>query len=264
MMIVGGAVLAIVILAFVFSGDKSSKTDQQSSQSTVQTTDAAPAAPASAPLAAPTPAPSLNVDPASVSAPPQITPQMQSAPPNTGLGLIPVTQASDSIKQMLQGMISNNESMISQGAQAIKQLPVPRKGDRLTARSYNDQGLEAFKREDFVNAANYFFQGVNADPADQEVVNNLGYALLESRKFKESAYVLFCALTLNPERASAWFNLGEVLAMQGKQDAAVASFLLAYKFSKNPQKARDLMIQQVNKETDRPVIDALTIVLNRI
>lgn len=252
--------MAVVVLAYVFSGSKSSSTDQVASTQTVQ----APPAAAPAPAVAPSPAPSINVDPASVSAPPQITPQMQSAPPNTGLGLIPVTQASDPIKQMLQGMMSNNDSMINQGAQAIKQLPIPRKGDRATARSYNDQGLEAFKREDYINAANYFFQGVNADPADQEVVNNLGYALLESRKFKESAYVLFCALTLNPERASAWFNLGEVLAMQGKQDASVASFLLAYRFSKNPQKAKDLMIQQLNKETDRPVIDALTVVLNRI
>lgn len=261
MLIIGGVVFALVVIGFVFSGGKSS---QPESAAPVQST-AQPSAAVADPKAVPTsPAPMVNVDPAAVSAPPQITPQMQSAPPNTGLGLIPVAQASDSIKLMLQGMMSNNNSMISQGAQAIQQLPVPRKGDRTAARSYNDQGLEAFKREDYINAANLFFQGVNADPADQEVVNNLGYALLESRKFKESAYVLFCALTLNPERASAWFNLGEVLAMQGKQDAAVSSFLLAYRFSKNPQRARDLMIQQLNKESDRPVIDALTIVLNRI
>ena len=183
---------------------------------------------------------------------------------NSGLALIPVNDSINSLRAMVQGSATNDEQMIRQAVSTIKQLPVPRRGDRKAARDFNDAGLAAFKSEDFTNASKLFMQGVDADPSDQEVVNNLGYALLMGGKYKEATYVLWAALTLNPERASAWFNQGQSLAMIGSQDSAVASFLLGYRFSKNPQKTKDLMLQELYKQTNKPIIDALTLAINRI
>lgn len=257
-MVIGLVAAAVVIVAIIGVMSASSKKEDQVATQPQQ-------APAVQPQQAVPSAPTANAAPQIPSI--ESTPQPNIAATqtaNSGLALIPVNDSISSLRAMIQGSSSNDEQMIRQAVSTIKQLPVPRRGDRKAAREFNDAGLAAFKSEDFTNASKLFMQGVDADPSDQELVNNLGYALLMGGKYKEATYVLWAALTLNPERASAWFNQGQSLAMIGSQDSAVASFLLGYRFSKNQQKTKDLMLQELYKQTNKPIIDALTTAINKI
>ena len=250
------AVVVIGGIAAVLSSSKKEDTVQQQPQQAIAPQNGQPAVTAPPPAASPPQIPSIESTPQPTASPSQA--------PNSGLALIPVNDSINFLRAIVQASSSDDEAMIRQAVASIKQLPVPRRGDRKLAREFNDSGLLAFKAEDFANASKLFMQGVEADPSDQELVNNLGYALLMGGKYKEATYVLWAALTLNPERASAWFNQGQSLAMLGKQDAAVASFLLSYRFSKNPQKAKDLMLQELYKQTNKPIIDSLTLALNKL
>jgi Flp pilus assembly protein TadD len=85
-----------------------------------------------------------------------------------------------------------------------------RHGDRSAARQLNDRGLGLFQDSQYVEAARLFREAHKADPADIEVHNNLGYALLMAGDLGEAEKVLTDVLTVAPGRGAAWGNLGNL------------------------------------------------------
>ena len=65
-------------------------------------------------------------------------------------------------------------------------------------------------------------------------------------------------------RSSAWANLAVVHAKEGKGEDGVAAYLLAYKFSKNSEKTRELLTSQSQSDPDPRVKDLAVRVLQAI
>jgi hypothetical protein len=58
----------------------------------------------------------------------------------------------------------------------LKHLPKFPHGNRKVARTANQPGLEALVQRDISAAVKFFLTAYRADPADVEILNNLGYA----------------------------------------------------------------------------------------
>lgn len=154
------------------------------------------------------------------------------------------------IAQIINGQKAGNDSQINAGLNDIKQMPVPRRGDRKVARQLNDEGLALLKTESYQPAIQKFSEAVAADPADQEVQNNLGYAYLLAGNYAAAGKSLEAAIALDPMRSSAWFNLATLFAKAGNEQNAVATGIIAYRMSKNQQKTLDFLTKQAQTDND--------------
>jgi predicted Zn-dependent protease len=107
------------------------------------------------------------------------------------------------------------------------------------------------KRKKLMEALKAFKAAYEADPADVEIVNNLGYIALLSGDFAAAEQHLLSALVLAPSRSLAWINLGQTYAKQGKHRQAIAGFANAYRFSHNRE--REYKRLQNLQETDEDI-----------
>jgi tetratricopeptide (TPR) repeat protein len=173
-------------------------------------------------------------------------------------------QVAPHLQAMINGSMANNESAISAGKEAIKQLPLPSRGNRIIARAANDAGLVALKAGDFNESLAKFDEAIVADPGDQEIADNRGYALMMAGKAAQSKIASQYALGLAPTRSSAWANLAAALAMEGNEIGGVGAYLLAFQFSKNQNKTRDMLSTLSQENDDQRVRDAATKALKSI
>jgi len=89
------------------------------------------------------------------------------------------------------------------------------------------------KNQKYEQAATLFEEASQLDPADIEALNNYGIALMKSGNLNKAWSVVVKTLSIKPDRTPAWANFGDILALQGKEEMAVASYLNTYRFSKN-------------------------------
>ena len=68
--------------------------------------------------------------------------------------------------------------------------------------------------------------------SDIEIVNNLGFSYLKQGNLASAQQTITLALTLSPDRATAWENLGEVFGIKGDVNKAVACFSNALSYWK--------------------------------
>jgi tetratricopeptide (TPR) repeat protein len=132
---------------------------------------------------------------------------------------------------VVDGGISD-EGQILEAKRRVEQLS-PRRShrNRKTARALNAKGLKYNENWQFAEAAQAFQQAYQADPADIEIINNLGHAHMKNGNGIEAERSLLETLTLVPDRSSAWADLGQLYANQGSLSASVACFANAYRFS---------------------------------
>lgn len=142
------------------------------------------------------------------------------------------------VRQMLTAASDNNEGLLLQAKQQLETRPKVARGDRKQARKLNDEGLAAFNQQNYPAAITRFEVAMKADGADVEIHNNLGLALLKSGKLAEAEAALLNALTLQPNRSSAWANLAELYAQQQQAPAILGALRNTYRFSGNPEKTR--------------------------
>ena len=152
----------------------------------------------------------------------------------------------------------SSDAEITEGIDALKRLVLPSRGDRKIARAANENGLAALKAESYDEAALLFISAVQADPADQEIINNLAFALEKGHRLAEARAAALSSLALAPTRSSAWANLATILAAEGKEDSAVSCFQLTYKFSQNQQKTIEYLQKLVQENSDARVRDVAT------
>jgi tetratricopeptide (TPR) repeat protein len=143
---------------------------------------------------------------------------------------------------VLDGVRTKNIKDVNKGIEQLNNINHPQHGDRNAAKSFNAEGLKAVQRSSFDEAVYFFASAASTDPADPEMLDNLSFAFLKIMKFLEARSAVLCALSLAPTRTSAWANLGTVLAYENKEDSAVASFILAYRFSRNKNKTHDYLL----------------------
>ena len=144
----------------------------------------------------------------------------------------------DIVSQMLQaGSQGKGEQVTSLAARAsrIPKIPQSDQKSQTQARQCNNRGLEFVRSEDFQNAALEFEKAFALNPADIEVVNNLGYSRSKLGKYDEAKKDLLYTLALAPSRVNAWFNLGGVLSHQDDSIMAAGAFYNAVLFSPKKQ-----------------------------
>ena len=143
----------------------------------------------------------------------------------------------------------SHESEIQQTKLQIESLPRPAKGNKKAARAINAKGLASSKKGDFSNAVKLFEQANKLDKSDIEIVNNLGFSYLKQGNLESAQQAITIALTMSPDRATAWENLGEVFGLKGDASKAVACFSNAYRFSKDRLKMHQYM-KKLNEKED--------------
>ena len=134
-----------------------------------------------------------------------------------------------------------HESEILKTKLQIESLSKPAKGNQKAARAINAKGLVFSKKGEFNKAVKMFENAYKLDKSDSEIANNLGFSYLKLGNIDSAKQTITIALTLSPERATAWENLGEVFGVKGDISKAVACFSNAYRFSKDRSKMHQYM-----------------------
>lgn len=144
----------------------------------------------------------------------------------------------EQVKKMLHAASQADAASLMDTKAEIEELPYPQRGDRKLARRLNASALEKLKAEQFQGAVQEFEAAWRADPSDQEISNNYGFALYKSNRYSEAEEKLRYTLALAPARATAWANLAEVMGTMGKPQQAADAFVVSHRFSRNPETTR--------------------------
>ncbi|MGB5063591.1 MAG: tetratricopeptide repeat protein [Candidatus Competibacter sp.] len=147
------------------------------------------------------------------------------------------------VQQMLVQSAKNDTAGMDAALRQLESVPRPARQNVKEARALNGQGLEALRRNDLASAFTAFQQAQRVDPADAEISGNLGYIQLKLGQFKRAEHQLVYALSLAPERASTWFNLGQVYGALGEVNKATGAFANTYRYSQDSPKTREFMTQ---------------------
>lgn len=138
----------------------------------------------------------------------------------------------------------NNEVQIAEIKIRIEALNIKgrlRRGDGDSARALNGQGLASIRAAQTAAALQAFQQAYQTDPGDVEIINNLGYAYMQTGDTQSARNFFLLALISSPDRSAAWANLGEMYAKQGKMTEAVACFAHTYRFSGDQRKTSQFL-----------------------
>jgi Flp pilus assembly protein TadD len=165
---------------------------------------------------------------------------------------------------MIDAAVAGDAAELDRTLLQLKSQAKPPRGDRRVARDLNDQGLAFWQRQRFAEAAALFRQARAADASDAEIAENLGYALLRSGDVAGAEPVLLEALTLAPDRATAWGSLGLVYAKQGKHREGLACVLTAYRFARDKKRTLDVYSRLARSDEDPKVRAVLTEVVERV
>ncbi len=165
--------------------------------------------------------------------------------------------AKSSVMQMIYYAVDNggvgHESEIQEAKLKIEASPKPKKGNKKAARKINDQALALLNTQDFGGAVAKFVEANRLDASDIEIINNLGFAYLKQKNLESAQQTLIAALTMFPDRAAAWSNLGDVFALSGDERKAVACYANTYRFSKDMAKTHQFM-KKMNAAEDVPAL----------
>jgi hypothetical protein len=139
-------------------------------------------------------------------------------------------------------VLSLGENMLSRVKNlAAKSLP-PQPGNRKIARAANDRGLAYLQSGRIADAINTFQEAYRANPADVEIVNNLGYAYFLNNDPVAAENYLLTALAMRWDRSAAWGNLGQTYVKKDQMGGAIASFSNAYRFSRDLNQTHEFFL----------------------
>ena len=153
------------------------------------------------------------------------------------------------IDEMLKFAESGNEAKIIEFKSRIESQPKQEYGNRKEARKRNGNGLRALNSGNLIEALEEFQAALNLDPADPEIINNVGFALGKMKRYREAAGYIRSSLVISPGRTGAWYNLGEVLSELDDQNAAASAWRIAYLFSTNKEKTLEFLTKAAEKQS---------------
>jgi Flp pilus assembly protein TadD len=140
------------------------------------------------------------------------------------------------IAVMLEAADPRSPEALKAATARLGQMNKAQRGDRKVARALNAKGLAEFKMGNTARAVDLLNEASVADPADVEILSNLGYIALQANRMEDAVAALASALLLDSRRTSTWTPIAELYVVRGKTDNAVRSLLLGYEFSGNQDK----------------------------
>ena len=168
------------------------------------------------------------------------------------------------VQALVAAAIDGDRARVGEIAAKIKAQPRPPRGNRTRARDLNDHGLALWQRQRYKEAAAYFREAREADIGNPEIAENLGYALLKAGHVGEAEQPILDALSMAPDRASAWGSLGMVYAKQGKHRAGVALVLTAYSYARDPKRTAGVYSRLAASDDDPRVRAVLAEVVSKL
>lgn len=167
----------------------------------------------------------------------------------SGASLVDDPKIQRHVFAVVEAKRTKNETALDASLSALKSIPIPERGDRVSARASNAEGLTKLQANDLSVAVDRFRDGLFADPGDVEIANNLAYALSKMDREREAIPFYARAIWLAPDRTTAWAGLAVSLGKSGRLEEAVAAYLVAYKFSRNQEKTK-LFLQKQSNDAD--------------
>ena len=171
-----------------------------------------------------------------------------------------------SLSQLIEFMLNaarlNNLSKDFGEQSILNNLPRPERGDRKIARENNKSGIKSLNMGDYKTAVSFFAAGVAVDPADIELRNNQGYALMMNGQMDAAFVKLIDVLSFDVARSGAWANLGFVFAKQGNQENAVSAFKLSYYFSRFPENTISFFKTRSESDADDKIRNASAVAIS--
>jgi LSD1 subclass zinc finger protein len=170
--------------------------------------------------------------------------QQESTPTPSSESSLGTVNSGSPVAELLKLSADAQWQSIDAMASDIRQKVVPvTQGDRKSGRSSNQEGVALLRQSNIPQAIEAFKRGLDANPADIEIKNNLAFAYILNDDLNNAEQLLVDVLTRSPERSSAWANLSELYARKGGQaNTSQAALRLAVHFSQNKQRTKDYLI----------------------
>ena len=168
------------------------------------------------------------------------------------------------INVMLEAIYPRNDEAVQIVVSRLGEFNRAHRGDRKLARQMNTQALEQLSAGNHAAAIELLKKATEADPADVEILSNLGYAYMQAKQPKNAGPILTTALLIDPKRTSTWVPLATVKAAEGKSDLAIRAMLLGYEFSTNKEKTVSFFTEKANSADSDALKAAYAGALERI
>lgn len=177
---------------------------------------------------------------------------------------IDLPKAERAIRSMLTAQIEHNEDQFLNAKASLDGLEKPLHRNRKAARQHDREGLRMLRQNQISGAITEFSLGVQSDPADVELLANLGFAKFKANDANGATNAICEALALSSDRVASWTALAQSLAASGEEDNAVAALMIGYRFAGNKEKITTQFRELRKQQSDERVIAALDRVLKQI
>jgi tetratricopeptide (TPR) repeat protein len=136
----------------------------------------------------------------------------------------------------------------------LEALETPQKGNDKEARKLNNKGLLVLTEdENFDEAIRIFSEANKLDPSNPDILANLALTYMRSDDLKKAKGLFLKTLEIAPTMSNAWFQLGNIFALDNEENKAIACYINTYRFSKNIINTHKFM-QKTNSEEDSPIL----------
>ncbi|TFW34559.1 zinc finger domain-containing protein [Massilia horti] len=137
--------------------------------------------------------------------------------------------------------------------QLIRHTPPVALGDRKAAQNATIVGLAALDQNNYAAAIAAFSRAIKADASHLDAYDHLAFTYLQTRAFASGLNVCANALQIEPERASTWLTMAQLLSPAGNRTSAIASLRLAVHFSPSRQRTIDYLNRMSQSDDDEGV-----------
>ena len=145
------------------------------------------------------------------------------------------------VQQMIERAAANDEHGVVAMQRMLEQNPRPAAPDPVAATAMLQAGLAALRQNDPNAALATLLQAVQLDPGNVEAANHLGLVYRKLGRWPEAERALQQALSLEPARAVAWFQLAQVYGLQNDVRRATGALGNTYRFAQNPMRAEEIL-----------------------
>lgn len=145
------------------------------------------------------------------------------------------------VQQMIDLAAVNNAQGVETMQRMLEQNPRPTAPDPAAANASLQWGQAALQQDNLDQALQAFQKAIEDDPGNVEAFNYLGLLYRKLDRFTDAERALQQALSLEPTRAVAWFQLAQVYGLQNDHRRALGALANTYRYAQNAMKAEEIL-----------------------
>lgn len=154
------------------------------------------------------------------------------------------------VQQMIDLAAANNRQGVETMQRMLEQNPRPTAADPAAANASVQWGQAALRQGDLDQALAAFQKAIEVNPGNVNAFNHLGLLYRKLNRFADAERALQQALSLEPTRAVAWFQLAQVYGLQKDDRRALGALANTYRYAENPMKAEEILRYIAEDEAD--------------